>query len=55
MTNRDFLETLPVEELAKMMSGCGCCVYEGSSVDECRKHDCAEGMMKWLGGKHEGN
>lgn len=54
MTNREYLESLDDKTFAQRISTCECCIYDGSSIEKCAKSSCLEGMVTWLGRKHEG-
>lgn len=53
MTNREWLESLSDEELAIVIGGCNCCVYD--DTDDCadKVDTCCGGRLKWLQAEHE--
>ena len=58
MTNREWLERLPDEELAEFLYGCenGCntCAYNHFCMDEYFT-TCHEGIVEWLQQEHKDN
>ena len=55
MTNREWLESLSDEELAKLIlesTDCDFCAYQANSID-CYDKSCKTGHLTWLQAEHK--
>ena len=55
MTNREWLESLSDEELAKFMLQADRCQYCATDINQCalNSKDCIDGKCEWLKAEHE--
>lgn len=56
MTNREWLESLPDSEMAKIIAkGCATCVYEDTYCGGSIERTCCKGTTEWLQQEHKDN
>lgn len=56
MTNREWLESLPDSEMAKIIAkSCATCVYEDTYCGGTIERTCCNGTTEWLQQEHKDN